>query len=91
MDFLNIDSSSSTHTVAIDGANKWEMYHRLQALQIPCQCFIHKPLQVELNSPIAVIHLWSIVQRLTASRAQLVERLNLCWQLEMPQPNSSVD
>ena len=91
MDFLNIDSSSPTHTVAIDDVHKWEMYHRLQALQIPCQCFMHKPLQVELTSPIAAIHFWSIIQRLTAPRSQLVERLNLCWQKEMPQPNSSVD
>ena len=91
MDSLNIDSFSSTHTVAINVAHKWEMYHRLQALQIPCQCFMNKPLQVQLNSPIAAIHFWSIVQRLTASRTQLIERLNLCWQQEIPQPNSSVD
>ncbi|MBE8993746.1 Asr1405/Asl0597 family protein [Microcystis aeruginosa] len=29
---------------------RWQVYHRLQALDIECQCLLHQPLQVRIDA-----------------------------------------
>lgn len=68
--------------VAVNWADRWQVYYRLQDLEIPCRCGTNQELQVEIYSPIVAIQLWSVVGMLRASRSELISRLNSCWQLK---------
>ncbi|MEC4984117.1 MAG: hypothetical protein SAJ37_16465 [Oscillatoria sp. PMC 1068.18] len=67
--------------VAVNWVDRWQVYYRLQDLEIPCHCGLNQQLQVEIQSPIVAIQLWSVVRKLTTSRSELVVWLNSCWQL----------
>lgn len=64
----------------IQGVQRWNVYHRLQQLEIPCHCRPHHPLQVQIDTPTAAIQLWSVLQQLTANRQSHIQRLQRCWQ-----------
>ncbi|MDY7013855.1 MAG: hypothetical protein SVX43_09720 [Cyanobacteriota bacterium] len=66
--------------VELNGSERWKIYHRLQELQVPCRCAMHQPLQVEIHSSTAAIQLWSVVRQSVASRRELIDWLDRCWQ-----------
>lgn len=70
------------HAVGIENTARWIVYNRLQQLEIPCRCSTNRPLEVELNSPIAIAQLSCLVKRVTASRSDLVDCLNDCWKIK---------
>jgi hypothetical protein len=72
--------SETQQTVGIKGAERWEIYWRLQQLGIPCKCATNQPLRAEVPSPTTAIQLWSVVRQTTASRRELVFWLHRCWQ-----------
>lgn len=74
-------NSTLTQTVTVKNGDRWQVYYRLQELEIPCKCLPHKPLEVEINHPIAGIQLWSVVRNFSASRSELVDWLNDCWKI----------
>ncbi|MGK7877155.1 MAG: Asr1405/Asl0597 family protein [Xenococcaceae cyanobacterium] len=74
--------SEINQVIEVNWADRWEVYHRLQALQIPCQCLTNQPLQVQLHSITAAIQLWSVVRHLTVPRYELVHWLERCWQMK---------
>ena len=75
------DKETKTSTVIdVNWADRWQVYHRLQELGVPCRCRANEPLQVEINTPIATMQLWSILKRLTASRSESLIWLESCWQ-----------
>ncbi len=63
----------------IDGINRWQVYHRLQELEIPCQCGSCQPLQVDVMNPSTMLQVWSVLKHCTASRMELVQWLEQCW------------
>lgn len=69
--------------VSIARSDRWQAYHRLQELGIPCTCLADGRLQVEVTSPMATIQLWSVLQQLTQSRQHLLTRLERCWNLSI--------
>lgn len=71
----------SQQFISIARSDRWQAYHRLQELDISCTCLADGRFQVEVNSPIAVIQLWSVLQQLTRSRQQLSHWLEHCWNL----------
>ena len=74
--------SLATHqAISINGTERWDVYHRLQELEIPCECPAHQPLTVQISSPNQLIQLWSVVRRINASRHELVLSLEKYWQL----------
>lgn len=75
--------SSDDRIVAINRTERWEIYRRLQELQIPCQCSPNQPLRVQLDTCSAAIQLWSVVKQLTSSRSELLDWLKGCWQIEI--------
>ena len=76
--------TAETHqVVGVNWADRWQVYQRLQELEIPCQCLANQPLQVQLQNPTAAIQLWSAVRQLTAPRHELVRWLARCWRLEV--------
>ena len=64
--------------VAINWADRWQLYQRLQELDIPCWCATEQPLMVRITNPTAAIQLWSASRQFTASRQDLVCWLELC-------------
>ena len=73
---------TDSQVVAVARSDRWQVYRRLQALEIPCCCNGNGGLEVELNNPLAAIQLWCVIKQLTASRSELVAQLNRCWQLK---------
>lgn len=65
--------------IEVSGIDRWQIYRRLQELQIPCQCAAHQPLQVEIHSSNAAIQLWSAIRQVSAPRDELVDWLDRCW------------
>ena len=72
--------SSDNHVIAVHRSERWEIYRRLQELQIACQCSPSQPLQVQVPSPTAAVQVWSVVKQLTNSRYDLLNWLHRCWQ-----------
>jgi len=77
------------HAVAIDRNERWDIYHRLRQLDIPCICATNKPLKVQLDHPNAIAQLCSVVKRSTASRSQLIDLLNDCWKIKSQSQTSA--
>ena len=68
--------------VNINAGLRWQVYYRLQELDIPCQCLPYQPMQVQLNHVPAAIQLWSVVRNFNLSRHELVDWLNHCWKID---------
>ena len=64
----------------VNQADRWQVYQRLQELDIACECSINQPLKVDIHSPTAAIQLQSVIKQFTADRQLLVEWLERCWQ-----------
>lgn len=59
---------------------RWEVFRRLRALGIKCQCSTNDPLLVYLHSPTTVIQIWSVLRQTGASRLELIDWLENCWE-----------
>lgn len=73
----------STHIVSVPRLDRWRIYHRLQELTIPCWCLDDGSLRVEVQSGIGALLLRSVVQQFLASRQEMVNWLERCWDEEM--------
>lgn len=73
---------TQTETIHVNNGDRWQVYYRLQQLEIPCQCEPHQPLKVEINNVQAAIQLWSVLHHFQASRTKLIDLLNQCWQMK---------
>lgn len=62
-----------------DGVKKWQIYQRLQELNIPCKCSTNQPLRVDARSTTDAIQLWSVMKQFNASRPELIDWLKQCW------------
>ncbi len=67
------------HVIDINWADRWQVYQRLQELDIICVCETNQPLMVEIHNPTAAIQIWSVIQQFTASRQDLIGNLEKCW------------
>ncbi len=75
-------ASNAVHQIVqIPRYQRWQIYHRLQELNIPCACLSDGSLQVQINNSVAAILLRSTVIQFTASRPSLIDWLQRCWQL----------
>ena len=66
--------------VTVSCEDRWQVYHRLQSLDIDCCCSGIKPLTVSLRTPTEALQLWSIVRRVSEPKHVLVELLQQSWQ-----------
>ena len=76
---LGDQNSYSSTWIEVHCRDRWQVFHRLQELEIPCRCRAHKPLWVNVESAYAAIQLWSVTHRTTASREELAQQLEACW------------
>lgn len=67
------------YVVEVNWADRWQIYQRLKELDICCCCETNQPLQVEIDSPVALIQFWCVMQRFTACRPELVQILKDSW------------
>lgn len=75
----SFDSRSQTkHVVEVSWADRWQVYHRLQELDIPSWCSANQPLTVEIANTAAAVQLWSITRLLNAPRKDLIRTLDKC-------------
>lgn len=65
--------------VEVSWADRWQVYYRLQELEIESECASNQPLRVEADTVTAAVQLWSVVRQLTAPRRDLVRSLERCW------------
>jgi hypothetical protein len=72
-------NSSSTHVVSVPRIDRWRIYHRLQELMIPCWCLEDGSLHVDVQDGIGALLLRSVVQQFMASRQEMVNWLERCW------------
>ncbi|MDA0268229.1 MAG: hypothetical protein O2890_09855 [Cyanobacteria bacterium] len=66
----------------IDCCDRWQVYFRLQELDIPCQCRAHRPLSVDIRTATMALQVWSIVNRVSRPHQELATWLNQCWALK---------
>jgi hypothetical protein len=62
--------------------DRWQIYHRLQELEIFCKCSTGKPLTVTVDTPTAVVQIWSVFRTQSLDRTQLVDWLDRCFTLQ---------
>ncbi|MFM2062462.1 MAG: hypothetical protein RLZZ507_2132 [Cyanobacteriota bacterium] len=69
------------HIVEVNWSDRWQVYQRLNELNIPCRCETNQPLQVEIANPQVAVQLWSVVRQFKASRQDLIFTLENSWQM----------
>ncbi|PSB59479.1 Asr1405/Asl0597 family protein [Chamaesiphon polymorphus] len=62
--------------------DRWQIYHRLQELEIFCKCSTGKPLTVTVDTPTTVVQVWSVFRTQSLDRSQLVDWLDRCFTLQ---------
>ncbi|NRB09026.1 MAG: hypothetical protein HRU34_19165 [Richelia sp.] len=67
--------------VDIPVSDRWQIYYRLQQLQIKCWCPLDGCLKVEIRSDLDAILVSSTIMQTTGTRQELVTWLCQCWQL----------
>ena len=77
----------SGYVVEVPLGDRWCIYHRLQELMIPCACPTDGSLRVEVNHGITAILVRSTVQQFTATRCELLNWLERCWDVEVKSSN----
>lgn len=63
-------------------AYRWDVFRRLKALGINCQCSTNEPLLVDLYSPTTLVQIWSVLRQSSAKRQQLIDWLDNCWYVQ---------
>ncbi|MEL6604929.1 MAG: Asr1405/Asl0597 family protein [Cyanobacteria bacterium J06614_10] len=75
--------------VTVSCQDRWQVYHRLQELDIDCQCGGFKPLIVDVQSATEAAQLWSVANRISESRQTLIARLIKSWELPAASSHNS--
>jgi hypothetical protein len=69
-----------SQVIAVPRGDRWRIYHRLQELMISSHCTADGTLRVEVNHATELLLVYSIYQQFTATRQELVNWLERCWQ-----------
>ena len=77
------DDKALTLPLDLDRVERWDVFHRLQALAIACDCQPGQPLRVEVSTPTAALQTWSVVQHCTSRSIPRADLLERCWQRAM--------
>ncbi|MCE2662674.1 MAG: hypothetical protein LW716_07840 [Microcystis sp. 53602_E8] len=51
---------------------RWQLYHRLQALDIEDKCSLHKLLPVRIDASAQLLQLWIVLRQVEASQSCLI-------------------
>ncbi|MFS0514309.1 Asr1405/Asl0597 family protein [Nostoc sp. UIC 10607] len=75
---LNSDSLGD-QVLQIPLSDRWRIHHRLQELKIQSSCPPDGSLRVQVNNLVEAILIRSTVMQFLASRHELLEWLERCW------------
>lgn len=78
MNFPSFESLTG-QVVKISRSDRWQVYQRLQELEIPCCCSDDGLLRVEVENVLMALQVRSVVQQITGSRPELTRWLETCW------------
>lgn len=81
MNPLELDPKAGA-IVEVNRADRWQVYLRLQELDIPCTCATNQPLRVQVHTVTVAMQVWSVIRHLTMPRRELALALQRCWELE---------
>ena len=73
------DQRQPSRVLSVKWAYRWDVFRRLKALEIDCQCSTNEPLLVDLYSPTTLVQIWSVVRQSSADRQELIDWLDNCW------------
>lgn len=73
---------TQTTKIEVNWLDRWQVYYRLQDLEIDCSCRSNQPLKTNLSSPQDAIQIWSVAKQFSAKRQELINWLSQCWQIE---------
>lgn len=79
------DQKQPSRVLSVKWAYRWEVFRRLKALEIDCQCSTNEPLLVDLHSPTTLVQIWSVIRQSSAERQQLIDWLDNCWYVKYEQ------
>ncbi|MDF0555531.1 Asr1405/Asl0597 family protein [Kamptonema sp. UHCC 0994] len=71
--------SEPCHIVEVSWVDRWQVYQRLQELEITCWCAIDRPLRVQINSALQAAQLESVLRQYRSPRWELEACLEGCW------------
>ena len=77
-------SDSEAQLIAVPLGDRWSIRRRLQELSIQAWCPAEGQLQVEVNTYVEAVQVWSVVRQFGTSRSTLVAWLETCWQQASP-------
>ncbi len=70
--------SKACEIVEVSWVDRWQVYRRLQELEIPCWCTTNQPLRAQVSNWVQVVQLESVLRQFR-SRRELVQWLEGCW------------
>jgi hypothetical protein len=85
-----VNYSDWVAVIDIAWGDRWQIYHRLQELEISCECATGKPLTVAVDTPTGVIQVWSLARQPSLDRCQLVDWLDRCFSLQAARHGSEL-
>ncbi len=74
-----ISQPGTKHIVEVNLADRWQIFRRLQELDIPSWCETDQPLTIAIANPTHAIQVWCVIRQLTASRHDLIQTLKQSW------------
>jgi hypothetical protein len=78
---LQAKTAQTDFRVVVECPDRWQVYRRLQELDISCQCGSYQALTVEMTGTDTIVQVWSVVNRTKRSRSELIDGLETCWRL----------
>jgi hypothetical protein len=78
---IPVDKTRYSFKSTVCCEDRWQVYHRLQELEMSCHCAGFQPLTVDIETVTEAIQLWSVAKRISQSRQDLAGRLTQSWQL----------
>jgi hypothetical protein len=79
---MNIDLTCANSIVLhLEQVHRWDVYHRLRELSIPCWCATGQPLRVAVDDAATLIQVWAVLKSCTTSCAARRIWLERCWQV----------
>ena len=76
-------ASAWGQVITVPHGERWSINRRLQELHISCACPADGTLRVDVNHPVELMLVHSVVQRFTVSRQVGIGWLERCWQTQV--------
>ncbi len=74
--------SGNGHRATLWG-DRWSIHRRLQELNIPANCPSDGTLRVDVNYPLALLLVRSVILKFSLPRQESVDWLERCWQSQV--------